>query len=138
MQTLGQCLICHSPRIKAIDPKIDIGQCLDCGFVFANPRPTSEEIADCYSKLDKYDSWLSHETARQALWKRRLKKLKKHAPKGPLLDIGAGIGQFLSLTRHEYPKVAGTETSRTAVAIAKEKYDLTLLTGALETVYYVN
>lgn len=53
MQTLGQCLIRRSPRIKAIDPKIDIGQCLDCGFVFANPRPTSEEIADYYSKLDK-------------------------------------------------------------------------------------
>ncbi len=49
-----------------------------------------------------------------------------------ILDVGAGIGQFLSIARHSYHEVYGTEVSRTAADLAKQRYGLALFEGTLE------
>jgi ubiquinone/menaquinone biosynthesis C-methylase UbiE len=51
---------------------------------------------------------------------------------GSLLDVGAGIGQFLFTARTSYREVYGTEVSASAVAIAKQKYGLDLFHGSVE------
>ena len=66
------------------------------------------------------------------LWKRRLKKLIHFGATGALLDIGAGYGQFLHHARPFFSDVTGTEVSASAVALAKEKYSLSLLAGQIE------
>jgi 2-polyprenyl-3-methyl-5-hydroxy-6-metoxy-1,4-benzoquinol methylase len=66
------------------------------------------------------------------LWKRRLKKLLQSGAKGRLLDIGAGYGQFLHHAQSIFSEATGTEVSESAVAIAKEKYGLSLLAGQIE------
>ncbi len=66
------------------------------------------------------------------LWKRRLKKLLPRSAGGSLLDIGAGIGQFLHHAQPMFTSVVGTEVSESAVAIAKQKYGLALLAGQVE------
>jgi ubiquinone/menaquinone biosynthesis C-methylase UbiE len=135
-ETLIECLLCGSHGIEAIDPDAALSMCSSCGYVFDNPRPTLKAITDFYSRPTKYDAWLAEEHARDKLWRRRLRKMRRTARPGNLLDVGAGIGQFLHLARQYYEEVSGTEVSSSAVRIAKEKYGLELHHGTLETLSF--
>src|SRR5690242_3913216 len=130
-ELLHQCNVCESGLLDVLDRDCNIAQCRSCGFVFDNPRPTLESLIDFYSKPGKYDSWLVELEARERLWKRRLNKLRPSRKPGSLLDIGTGIGQFLAVARREYSQVYGTEVSRTAVEVAREKYGLSLFQGTV-------
>ncbi len=131
-ELLQQCKLCDSHSLGLLDPASNIAQCRTCGYVFDNPRPTLKELISFYSRPGKYDSWLEEIGPRNRLWHRRLKKLQSTKKPGSLLDVGTGIGQFLSLARTSYREVYGTEVSATAVAIAKEKYGLDLFHGTIE------
>jgi ubiquinone/menaquinone biosynthesis C-methylase UbiE len=131
-ESLSCCLVCGSEKIRAVDAEHNICQCGACGCVFDNPRPTLSALVSFYSKPAKYDSWLGAEAARQRLWKRRLKKLLKHASRGNLLDVGTGTGQFLNVAKPFFNHVTGTEVSQTALRIAKERYNLDIAQGQIE------
>jgi len=118
--------------LKVVDPECNIAQCRVCGYVFDNPRPTQEELIGFYSKPGKYDSWLNELGPRHRLWKRRLSKLRSTRKAGSLLDVGAGIGQFLCHARNDYREVYGTEVSSAAVQVARDKYNLKLFQGTIE------
>jgi 2-polyprenyl-3-methyl-5-hydroxy-6-metoxy-1,4-benzoquinol methylase len=126
------CSVCRSDRIQKIDSDFNFCRCESCGFIFDSPRPSFAEISVFYSQAGKYDIWLKEERARDMLWKRRLKKLLRTGAKGGLLDIGTGYGQFLHHARPHFEEVSGTEVSESAVALAKEKYGLSLLAGQVE------
>ena len=126
------CNVCGSDQIQKVDPDFNFCRCGSCGYVFDSPRPSFAEISAFYSQAGKYDAWLMEEPARDRLWKRRLKKLSQSAARGRLLDIGAGYGQFLHHARPFFSEVTGTEVSESAVALAKEKYGLSLLAGQVE------
>jgi 2-polyprenyl-3-methyl-5-hydroxy-6-metoxy-1,4-benzoquinol methylase len=126
------CGVCRSDRVQKIDSDFNFCRCESCGFVFDSPRPSFAEISAFYSQAGKYDVWLQKELARDMLWKRRLKKLLRAGAKGSLLDIGTGYGQFLHHARPHFAEVSGTEVSESAVALAKEKYGLSLLAGQVE------
>lgn len=51
---------------------------------------------------------------------------------GTLLDVGTGIGLFLSMARTEYTAVYGTEVSSMAIGVAKEKFGLDLFHGTVD------
>ena len=131
-ETLSRCLVCDSERIQAVDAEYNLCRCEACGYIFDNPRPTLAAIVDFYSAPKKYDTWLVVEDSREELWKRRLKKLLKHAERGNLLDVGTGTGQFLNLAKPYFNRVSGTEVSQTALKIAKEKYSLDISQGQIE------
>ncbi|MFL6311583.1 MAG: class I SAM-dependent methyltransferase [Terriglobales bacterium] len=126
------CSICRSDRIQTIDSDFNFCRCKSCGFIFDSPRPSFAEISAFYSQAGKYDVWLTEERARDLLWKRRLKKVLRTGAKGRLLDIGTGYGQFLHHARSHFADVSGTEISKTAVVLAKQKYGLSLLPGEVE------
>jgi 2-polyprenyl-3-methyl-5-hydroxy-6-metoxy-1,4-benzoquinol methylase len=126
------CNVCRSDRIQKVDSGFNFCRCDSCGYVFDSPRPSFAEISAFYSRAGKYDTWLKEERGRDLLWKRRLRKLLKSAARGRLLDIGAGYGQFLHHARPFFTEVIGTEVSESAVALAKEKYRLSLLAGQVD------
>ena len=132
METISYCNVCESNFILAVDPDFNLCRCASCGYVFDSPRPTSAEVALFYSRPSKYDSWIGAERARDALWKRRVKKVLAHHSPGNLLDVGAGIGQFLHHAKPYFTEVYGTEVSESAIRIAGEKYGLEIYHGALE------
>jgi ubiquinone/menaquinone biosynthesis C-methylase UbiE len=132
MELIECCNVCGGNLIRPADSDWNLYQCLDCEYVFDNPRPTLEEISAFYSKPTKYDSWIDELQARDALWQRRLKKLLPYSNKGSLLDVGTGIGQFLHHAQPFFTELHGTEVSESAVRIAKEKYGLEISRGTLE------
>lgn len=137
VEYLNSCNLCDSQNIAQIDNKHNIFKCNSCGYVFDNPRPTFNEILSFYSKKDHYYSWLKEEKNRNSLWQRRLKMIKKIKNSGTLLDIGAGIGQFLYFAKN-YFEVDGFEISNSAIKIAKEKYGLNLKKGQIEEIDFGN
>ena len=131
LETLNGCPLCGIDRIRILDANVNIYECEPCGYIFDNPRPTVEELIAFYSQPSKYDSWLAESEARDQLWKRRLDQLLRVRKTGSLLDVGAGIGQFLHLARPHFIEVAGTEVSKSAIDIAGEKYGLNLIQGEI-------
>src|SRR5260370_5465761 len=131
-ETLFSCNLCENTTLESIDPENNLVRCASCHYVFDNPRPSLEALVRFYSKPAKYDSWLNDLEARNRLCQRRLRKLLSQRKPGSLLDVGTGIGQFLSLARPLYTAVYGTEISTTAVALAREKYNLNLFQGTIE------
>jgi ubiquinone/menaquinone biosynthesis C-methylase UbiE len=132
MEVVLFCNVCRSDRIQKVDSEFNFCRCDSCGFVFDSPRPSFAQVSEFYSQMGKYDIWLKEERARDMLWKRRLKKLLPRSAGGSLLDIGAGIGQFLHHAQPLFTTVVGTEVSESAIAIAKQKYGLALLAGQVE------
>lgn len=132
-EELSRCTLCESPRIAQACSQNHFYRCESCSHLFDNPRPTWDSIEVFYSQNDKYDDWLQAEELREDLWKRRLKLVLSHKRQGKLLDVGAGIGQFLNLAQDHFD-VSGTEISSTAVRLAREKFGIELTHGALEDV----
>lgn len=133
LEKIEHCLLCQSKSLKWLDKKNNICQCKNCGYIFDNPRPTRQTINNYYSSSDNFDCWLEEESARDVLWQRRLRLVKKYKPNGSLLDVGAGIGQFLHFAQNDF-SVTGTEVSSIAIKIALDKYKLKLIPGEIEKI----
>lgn len=133
-ETLTSCILCESVNLRPIDPIAQLCECGQCGYVFNNPRPSSDEIVEFYSQPKKYDTWLTHEVARDDLWERRLRKVQAHAVPGRLLDVGTGTGQFLVHALKVFSSVAGTEVSLEAIRVATDKYGLDVLQGEVQDI----
>jgi SAM-dependent methyltransferase len=134
METLAACVLCGGSQIELVDPAAHFSACRACGAVFDSPRPVLEEIVAFYSKPGQYNEWVAAGPERDRLWRRRLAKMRTHAKAGSLLDIGAGIGQFLHHAARVFSKVEGTEVSASAIALAREKFGLTLRPGTAESI----
>jgi SAM-dependent methyltransferase len=126
------CPVCLGTDFEVLDEATALNRCVTCGFVFDSPRPTIEEIFAFYSRPVQYDEWIDDHAVRERLWNRRLRKVLRHSRSGSLLDVGAGIGQFLNTARPHFTEVTGTEVSESAVQIADERYGLTLMEGQVE------
>ena len=135
LENLRICNLCESNNISSIDENNNIYRCKRCGYVFYNPRPTWDEIVSFYSRLDQYDSWLEELEERDRLWKRRLRLIKRYKGSGSLLDVGTGIAQFLFFARNNF-KVKGTEISQSAITIAKQKYNIDVSYGDIESIEF--
>lgn len=131
MEHLERCDLCQSTELRTIDRNACVDECTRCGFMFHNPRPSPEEIAAYYSTPGKYDDWLGELGGRDLLWKRRLSIVRRFVSGGRLLDVGAGIGQFLFHAK-PYFDVEGTEISAEAGRIARERFGIELSECSLE------
>ena len=114
MQELLSCPICSGTRLqRALHVKdhsvshetFQVQRCLECSFLFTNPRPGPSEIAPYYQS----EEYISHTNSKKGLlntvyqWarKRAIRSklgLLNTVAKGPktLLDYGCGTGEFLA------------------------------------------
>lgn len=138
------CAVCGSDRSRRILTKfgLDIAQCRDCEFVFANPRLSPEEIARRYSPEYFWNEYLpsigvidgKYDPAFGAARYGPLLELiaDEVAPPARLFEVGAGAGAFLDAARGRGYVVEGIEFSTEAAAFARERLGLQVRQGLAE------
>jgi SAM-dependent methyltransferase len=147
---LSPCIVCGSRRwadcpsvTTVIRPVFGGGvvRCSSCGQGRVDVLPSDDALAEYYSSpaylagyRDAGECMVMDETAKPLIAD-RLATLKKYIPTcGVLLDIGASRGHFLHEARLRGWEVAGIEIGSDAIAYARERFGIEMLSGTLESV----
>ena len=98
-------------------------------MLITHPQPSLEKLPSYYESLD----YISHTDGNKSLFekmyqfvksialKTKLILINSESPKGRILDIGAGVGDFLSVCKNDGWQTIGIEPSEKAKAIAINK-----------------
>ena len=98
-------------------------------MLITHPQPSLEKLPSYYESVD----YISHTDGNKSLFekmyqfvksialKNKLKLINSEAAKGRILDIGAGVGDFLSVCKNDGWETVGIEPSEKAKTIAKRK-----------------
>ena len=138
------CPVCNSsdinPLLTAKDHSVSkedfvIWQCGVCTLRFTQDVPDEEAIGPYYQSQD----YISHSNTNKGLLNKLYQGVRKHTlqqkaaliigntkPKGRILDIGAGIGAFLSVMKEKGWEVTGIEPDDTARQNAQRLFNLSL------------
>lgn len=110
-----------------------IVECLDCGLIYANPRPTTETIGANYENVED-PVYEKEKEARRLTFRSHLEDLERvvgEAGGRRLLDVGAHIGVFVEEACRNGWQAQGIEPSKWAVESAKGR-GIDLTQGFLE------
>ena len=98
-------------------------------MLITHPQPSLEKLPSYYESAD----YISHTDGKKSLFekmyqfvkgialKNKLKLINSESQKGTVLDIGAGVGDFLVTAKNDGWNIIGTEPSEKAKAIAINK-----------------
>lgn len=101
----------------------------DLDMLITHPQPSAEQLPRYYESVD----YISHTDGKRTLFekmyqfvkgialKNKLKLINSHSQKGRILDIGAGVGDFLSFAKNDGWETIGIEPSEKAKTIAMKK-----------------
>jgi 2-polyprenyl-3-methyl-5-hydroxy-6-metoxy-1,4-benzoquinol methylase len=95
-------------------------QCRRCGYVYANPRWTMEELLSAYGDVED-ETYAEEREGRVLTFQRHLAHLEQFTGPGNgrrLLDVGAYIGVFVEVACNNGWNALGVEPSAWAVAEA--------------------
>jgi 2-polyprenyl-3-methyl-5-hydroxy-6-metoxy-1,4-benzoquinol methylase len=141
MEILNQCPLCKGVdfyHYKTLNDYFLSGEtfhlmkCNNCGFVFTNPRPKTENMSKYYQS----SKYLSHSKSQKNLTsflynvvkiyslKTKYDIISQYYRKGKILDIGCGTGELLHYFKKKGWVTKGIEPATEARNFAIKKYDL--------------
>ncbi|MCB8944740.1 MAG: class I SAM-dependent methyltransferase [Ardenticatenaceae bacterium] len=100
-----------------------IVECVQCGYVYANPRLGEEELLAAYAAVED-STYVQEREGRELTFRRHLQHLEKvvgGANGRSLLDVGAYIGVFVEVAAEAGWQVWGVEPSSWAVGEAQKR-----------------
>ncbi|MBN2093413.1 class I SAM-dependent methyltransferase [candidate division KSB1 bacterium] len=118
-----------------IDPNRSfIVKCLKCGLVSLFPTPDDQALSQIYSGYAAKGNRVEVEQFRvNNIYPRKMKILQKYVPnKAKILDIGAGLGGFVSVAQKKGFQVTGVELEKGQVNLAKEVFQVELINESFE------
>ena len=126
------CPICRSRRIYYAFAIADnrVVQCHECNFLFLNPQPTDERLAQIYSANYSFASYdlriAEHATALKAATSSDYldlaeTRIRQGGGAKTLLEVGCGDGQLLHMAEQRGYSVVGVEFSPHAAARAQSQ-----------------
>jgi len=142
MENLARCLVCGSDKINnerscrdfvASDELFDLSRCLNCSFLFTNPRPDTNEIGRYYQS-ERYVShagdkrgfsfiYKVYDFVRDFSIKNKISLIKKYHDRGRLMDLGCGLGYFLHGVHLDKTfDVIGVDISVDAITYVKNRF----------------
>jgi 2-polyprenyl-3-methyl-5-hydroxy-6-metoxy-1,4-benzoquinol methylase len=127
----GSAFLCTSPDYGQ---HYRIVKCINCGFVYANPRGQAESIINAYQAVED-PVYLQEREGRELTFRKHLGPMHQltGAPAGrKLLDVGAYVGVFVQVAREAGWDAMGVEPSTWGVAQA-QKAGLPVVQGTLAT-----
>ena len=101
----------------------------DLDMLITHPQPSLEKLPSYYESVN----YISHTDGNKSLFekmyqfvksialKNKLQLINSESTKGRILDIGAGVGDFLSVCKNDGWQTVGIEPSEKAKNIAKSK-----------------
>ncbi len=122
-------------------PVYCLQRCRACGMVYLNPRPVEADSSHYYQHQAylPFASLTSRPTVTQRVynffrrrnlnWKRRL--IARLQPRGALLDVGCGTGEFLAVMRAAGWQVRGLERDANAAHWGREQLQLDIQVGSV-------
>ena len=136
------CNFCNHSDFLFFD-KLDewkLYKCLNCGYIFTNPRPPKESIHLFYEKdyfkderhVDKFFNKAGQPILEVDYTNRIIDIEHYFKSRGHFLEIGAAFGGFCRAMRDRGWRVDGIEISEDAVAFAKNDFDIKLFCGTIE------
>ena len=118
------CKICNSSNCKfAFNAKgFELFKCENCNFVFVEPLPSNEIIADIY-RSEYFDKGkYIDDFATKMEYNRRIKLIQNAIlGRSKILDFGCASGDFVNFTGEKY-QIFGVDISDDAIHLAKKKY----------------
>ncbi len=144
---MQECKLCGSAKRKqrySIDG-YDVVECNGCGVVFLdlhkNFNVSNLYSSDYYLQRQEYylkniivDPLYGLENPNIADFREGLKLVESFKQTGRLLDVGCGMGIFLSMAKEKGWDVFGVDISEYAINFAKEKFGLNCFVGQLKDV----
>ncbi|HXH08794.1 MAG TPA: class I SAM-dependent methyltransferase [Alphaproteobacteria bacterium] len=111
---LIRCLLCGSASDSTLlfYRGYRIARCLDCNFIFVNPRPTEQALLRLYSNQQANPFLKRHFEALDCelpVLVKIIGKIQKYLPSGKLLEIGCGRGDFLRVAQLHGFSVTGCD-----------------------------
>jgi SAM-dependent methyltransferase len=112
--------------LKPQDSTFTVVACQSCGFLYLNPRPTAEILPDYY-RTEGYDPHrregggflgLVFRWVRPMMVKWKTSRVTLGLPRGRLLDVGCGTGEFLIEMQQLGWNATGIELDADAASIA--------------------
>lgn len=109
-------------------------QCNECSFIFTSNAPLSENAGPFYESEEYVEHtdtnkgliYSVYHRARKWMLRFKLATIKKHTSGKSILDIGSGSGYFINFMKQNGYTVSGVEISDKAVALCKEKFDISV------------
>lgn len=141
---INNCPLCNGSEFKTFikgkdfflsGESFDIVSCSGCKFKFTNPVPKPDLLPGYYES----DEYISHSQSQKGLQRRiyhvvrnyairsKISMIKRFKPKGSLLDIGCGTGEFLKAIQKKDFFTIGIEPNLKARTTAKELNKLTVV-----------
>lgn len=117
--------------------EFQIYECLRCGLLFTEPRPSKDKIGEYYKSQEYY----SHQENKKGFIPKLYESIKliniKHKYKiatkgvkvGKMLDIGCGVGDFLHRAEQNGWDCTGVEPSEEAKTIAQKRIKAKIIPG---------
>ncbi len=128
-------------RLLHLPGTFRVVECLRCGWIRQNPRPTAETISYYYPP--DYVSFIRAIEDEPRLWRRwdrrygilkRRWAVERLHPKGRLLDVGCATGIFLHEMQQAGWDVVGIEPNLNAADYARRRFGLQIYIGTLRQV----
>jgi 2-polyprenyl-3-methyl-5-hydroxy-6-metoxy-1,4-benzoquinol methylase len=149
-----RCILCGSNAAKSIMELPDqrygatgqlfrVMQCVHCGLIYENPRPSKDEIAQFYpseyyeprkSSFGVNDGVLENlrNFRRKIVLREKARKVERVKLTGRILDVGCASGDFLSFMKGKGWQTQGIEPSKSMCTYASTHYGLDVFHGVLE------
>ena len=111
-----------------------IVNCQACGYVYANPRWSEDELIEAYAAVED-ETYVTERIGRVLTFQKHLQHMEKWTGAGngrSLLDIGAYIGVFVEEAQKNGWDAVGVEPSDWAAAEAQER-GLNVIVGTQDT-----
>lgn len=132
------CPLCGANNSRAIfcNNEITIARCRSCCFMYQSPRNIQSLEEEACKKESYYDSYLTTAGARKKIASDKFNRYLASHPKGKVLDIGCGMGEFLEVSLEKGWEAVGIDVSGWACRFLAERGFQNILQGTLEDAHF--
>lgn len=115
----------YETRLK-VEKEYEVLECVSCQLVFMHPQPADEVLNAVYKEYDsQYDFIAVTKDRMKNEYADRLSIAKKYGIlDGKVLDVGSGVGGFLSIFKDHGYGVRGTEFSEDIIQLGKQAFGI--------------